>query len=153
VKQILSILATNWIHFLGFYVTTYLSFILFKLLGLEEYNNDWSQLLLLSPITILFLFFMYGLLILLGFYVSISALDILGFAIFKEKVIWVLLVEWILIVLPFIYWAFENQYWLWLTLSLSFSTTQFLRKQQIEKIIRNIVQHQASQLPSNKVLH
>lgn len=152
-KQILSILATNWIHFLGFYVTTYLSFILFKLLGLEEYNNDWSQLLLLSPITILFLFFMYGLLILLGFYVSISALDILGFAIFKEKVIWVLLVEWILIVLPFIYWAFENQYWLWLTLSLSFSTTQFLRKQQIEKIIRNIVQHQASQLPSNKVLH
>src|SRR5687767_5234111 len=76
-KNIASILATNWIHILGFYLTTYLSLILFKVVGLEAKSDDWSELLLLSPLTILFLFFIYGSTFLIGFFVSLSILDII----------------------------------------------------------------------------
>lgn len=137
-KKTLSILGTNWIHILGFYITTYVSLILFKLIGVEENQDEWRELLLISPFTIILLFFVYGLMIIGGFYGSILLLDVIGFSIFRNKVTTVLFIEWILIILPFVQWAFDYEYWLWLTLSLSFLVTQWIRKQKIEKILKNV---------------
>ncbi len=137
-KKILSILGTNWIHILGFYITTYVSLILFKLIGIEEGQDEWGELLLLTPFTIILLFFIYGLMFIGGFYGSVLLLDVIGFSIFKNKIRAVLLIEWILIILPFIQWAFDYEYWLWLTLSLSFLVTQWIRKHKIEKILKNV---------------
>lgn len=137
-KYILKIIATNWVHFVGFYVTTYLSLILFKLIGLEgSANEEWTSILFLSLLTIPLLFFVYGLRILGGFLVAIVFLDILGFNLKPSRIKLILFLEWILIIPPFINWAFEYEYWLWLTLSISFLITQSLREKKIDKIIKS----------------
>jgi hypothetical protein len=32
------IILTNWVHLVGFYLTTYFSFILFSILGIEDFT-------------------------------------------------------------------------------------------------------------------
>ncbi|MGM1055919.1 MAG: hypothetical protein ACQEWG_08545 [Bacteroidota bacterium] len=135
IKENLRILSTNWIHFLGFYITTYFSLILFKLIGLEGAENDsWESILFLSLFTIPLLFFVYGLKIMGGFLVAIFTLDIIGFTITDKNIRIILFFQWLLIIPPFIVWAVEYQYWLWLTLIISFFFTQFLRENEIRKI-------------------
>jgi len=134
-KYTLNILATNWVHLVGFYVTTYLSLILFKLLALEgSENEEWAATIFLSPLTILLLYLVYGLRIIGGFFAAIVILDIIGFNLKTERIKLILFLEWIIIIPPFINWAFEYDYWLWLTLSMSFLVTQHLRYKKIEKI-------------------
>jgi hypothetical protein len=136
-KDTFKILATNWVHFVGFYVTTYVSLILFKLIGLDGTENDeWSTILFLSLLTIPLLFFVYGLRIIGGFFAAIVLLDIIGFNLKPARIKLILFLEWVLIIPPFINWAFEYDYWLWITLSISFLTTQLLRKKAIENIAK-----------------
>lgn len=134
----MKILSTNWVHFVGFYVTTYLSLILFKLIGIEgSANEEWSAILFLSLLTIPLLFFVYGLRIIGGFLVAIVLLDIIGFTLKPDRIKLILFIEWILIIPPFINWAFEYEYWLWITLTISFLVTQLLREKKIDKIINH----------------
>lgn len=122
-------------HLVGFFVTTYLSLILFKLIGLEGSENEgWGEILLLSLLTIPLLFFTYGLLIIGGFFGAIAILDIIGFNLKVNKVTLILILEWLIIIPPFIKWAFEYEYWLWLTLIISFAITQWIRNEKIKKI-------------------
>ncbi len=107
----------------GFYITTYLSLILFKLIGLET-NDSWESLFLTSIFSILLLFIFYGLMIIAGFYLTIVFMDIIAFSWRNKWKKQTLIIEWIVISIPFIYWAFENKYWLWITLSLSLLATQ-----------------------------
>ena len=135
IKATLRILSTNWVHFLGFYITTYFSLILFKLIGLEGAENDaWDSVLFLSLFTIPLLFFVYGLKIMGGFLAAIFILDIIGFNLTDKNIRIVLFLQWLLIIPPFIFWAMEYQYWLWLTLIISFFFTQFLREKEIIKV-------------------
>lgn len=135
-----SILTTNWVHLVGFYITTYLSLIIFKLFGLEDMADyDWWQTLIENLATILVLFLMYGALIIAGFYAVIILLDILGFNLFPKRTGLILSMEWLVIAPPFIYWAFEYEYWLWLTLLLSFAITQWNRKRKIQEINRRYI--------------
>lgn len=134
-KRTLSILSTNWVHLVGFYITTYLSLIFFKLLGLEDMADyDWWQTLIESLATILVLFLTYGALIIAGFFTVIFLLDILGFNLFPKRTGLILSMEWQVIAPAFIYWAFEYEYWLWLTLLMSFAITQWMRKKKILEI-------------------
>lgn len=117
----------------GFYVTTYLSLILFRLIGLET-TDSWFSTLLTSFLTIPLLYLVYGLKIIAEFYGVIILLDLIGFSIFKNRVKKILFFETILITPPFIAWAFEYQYWLWITLSISLGVTQYIRIWRIERI-------------------
>jgi hypothetical protein len=135
-KATLKIILTNWIHLVGFYAMTYVSLIFFKAIGIDSENDTWETILVLSPLTIPILFLVYGPLIIGGFYGVIISLDIMCFNFIKVKTWKVLMLEWILIIPFFINWAFENKYWLWLTLCLSFLITQFIRKKQIERLLR-----------------
>jgi hypothetical protein len=134
-KRTLKIISTNWIHLVGFYVTTYFSLILFNFLGLEGYTTEtWTQTFFLNLIMILYLIFGYGLMFLIGLFGALIILDSIGFNLTKTKTNLILFLEWIIIIPPFVTWAFEYDYWLWLTLIISFATTQMIRKQEIEKI-------------------
>lgn len=136
IKKTLRIASTNWIHLVGFYVTTYLSLILFKLVGLEGSENDyWNVLLFLSLLTIPLLFFTYGLIIIVSFFGAILLLDIIGFNLKIHRIRLILFFQWIIIIPPFIFWAFEYEYWLWLSLCLSFLVTQLIREKTINKIL------------------
>ena len=120
----------------GFYITTYLSIALFKILGVSHYGSgSWVQTLLLSLVSVLFLFLTYGLLIMVGFFGVLILLDLIGFGFTKFQVKTVLLAEWILIIPIFIVWAFKHEYWLWITLSISFLVTQYIRESKIKRII------------------
>jgi hypothetical protein len=135
VRMTFQIILTNWVHLVGFYLTTYFSFILFSILGIEDFTDkNWSAILFLSPLTIPILFFTYGLIILGCFYISIAIFDTIGFNLIKEKTEIILFLEWIMIIPIFIKWAFEYEYWLWLTLIFSLLVTQWIRKSKIEKI-------------------
>ncbi len=131
----LNIIKTNWVHFVGFYITSYISIILFKLLGIEGVNESWTQTILLNFIMVLFLFFTYGLIIILSFFLAIIMLDLLAFRLTKLKVIEILIIEWLLIISPFIYWALKYEYWLWICLSISFLCTQYIRKKWLDKSV------------------
>lgn len=140
-KQTLKIISTNWVHLVGFYVTTYFSMILFNAFGLETYTTEnLSQTLLLNLIMIPFLFFTYGLMFIGGFFGAIIIMDSIGFNLTKTKTNLILFIEWIMIIPPFVTWAFEYDYWLWLTLIISFAVTQWIRKRKIEKINKNALQ-------------
>jgi hypothetical protein len=137
-KKALKIFATNWVHLVGFYITTYLSIILFKTFGMEGYGNEsWLKTLSLTLLMIPFLFFTYGTLIILGFYAALLLSDTVAFSVLKSKkrIRAILLIEWLLIIPTFISWAFEYNYWLWITLSISFLVTQHLREKKIKRII------------------
>ena len=135
--MIARILLTNWIHVIGFFVTTYLSLTFFSLLGIYNNSNQgWFETFLLGLTQVPFLFFTYGLPFLAGFYVAIILLDTVAFNLNSKNLIVKLLIEWMLIVTVFIYWAFEHEYWLWLPLSASLLVTQVIRKKRIEAIIR-----------------
>ena len=134
-KRAFKIVITNWIHFIGFYVTTYLTLIVFKIFGLENAGTDpWSEFLIETLVGILVLFFTYGLLVISAFFGILILLDLILFNINRLKVLEILLIEWAILIIPFIYWGFEYDYPLWFILSLSFLGTQLMRKKELEKI-------------------
>lgn len=134
-KRTLKIISTNWVHLVGFYVTTYFSMFIFNFLNLEGYTTEtWTQTIFLNLIMILYLIFGYGLVFLIGFYGALIIMDSIWFNLTKTKTNMILLLEWIIIIPPFVTWAFEYDYWLWLTLIFSFAVTQWIRSRKIEKV-------------------
>jgi hypothetical protein len=130
--RLLKIISTNWTHLVGFYLTTYLSFILFKIIGLGD-DYEWDTLWF-GFISAGLLFIVYGLDILGYFVLTILTMDIISFSWTNKWIKETLIIQWIIISTPFIYWAFEYQYWLWITLSISLLITQMIRRKKIEII-------------------
>ena len=131
IKRVLRTVLTNWIHLIVFYIATYLTLILFRVFRLSD--GDWESAILTGFVSTFLLFIVYGPIIIGWFYLAVISMDILLFSRdnrwTKEK----LLLEWLIISIPFIYWAFKYEYWLWINLSISFLTTQLLRKRLIER--------------------
>ena len=137
-KRTLRIIFTNWIHIVGFYVTTCLTLILFKALGISNESGSWADALQLMPLSTLLLFFIYGPILIGGFYGALVLLDIMGLIVCKFDVRKVFIFECILLIPQFIVWAFEYKYWLWITLSISFIITQFVRKAKVDKVLQTL---------------
>lgn len=126
------ILATNWIHIVGFYISLYVFGIICKAIGLDRFSYDsWDWQLVRSLWTIPLLFLIYGLPFIGGFYLVQLFLDFMLFRFSRLRPWGILLLEWLLIVPVFIYWAFLYEYWAWIVLSLSFLATQAIRKRWI----------------------
>lgn len=133
-KFIGRIMLTNWIHIVGFYITMYLSVILFKLFRIECFSFDaWVIQIGFGLISITLLFLIYGLPIIGAFYVTLLLMDIVFFRFTSLKSTTILMLEWSLVVPIFIYWAFLYEYWLWIVLSISFWITQTIRGRWIQK--------------------
>jgi hypothetical protein len=134
-KSLLKIIGTNWIHLLGFYISTYFATIIFQLIGIHRYQGySWSTTLFMNLAGILFLFFTYGLIFILAFYLLLILMDFIAFRYTKLPVIYIILIEWVLLSPPFIYWAFTEDYWLWLALVISLLGTQLVRLKWIAAI-------------------
>src|SRR5260221_12139298 len=78
-NRLLKIISTNWRHLLGFYVTIYLSFIIFKIIGLGQ-DYEWDILLGFGFVSAGILMLTYGLQILGYFVLTIVTMDILSFS-------------------------------------------------------------------------
>jgi hypothetical protein len=129
--RLIKIISSNWIHLLGFYITCYFYGVLAKLIGLDDTFEDWSTTIFFNLIGIFLLLFTYGLVIILGFYITILLLDLLLFQFKGLQLIQIVLIEWVIIVPIFIYWAFKEDYWLWLALVASLLGTQLIRRRKL----------------------
>ncbi|PMD88026.1 hypothetical protein BWI97_25490, partial [Siphonobacter sp. BAB-5405] len=70
---------------------------------------------------------------------SVLILDAILYKFSQLSVLKAVLLEWLLLSLPFFYWALKYDYWLWFILSLSFLVTQIIKKIKIEKLLNNVV--------------
>jgi hypothetical protein len=132
-QNVLLILLSNWVHLISIYFGFYVTLIFLKAIG--QNNDSWSSILFESLWTIPLLILIYGLKLLAEFYLAIFVLDIFLFAFdnrwTKEK----LIIEWLILSVPFINASFEYKYWAWLTISAFFLLTQLYRSRQILKLI------------------
>lgn len=130
------ILLSNWIHILGFYIVIE-TMVLINIITTNDTSATWVSTLFMILLSSPFLMFSYGLIFLIGFLLAMIFADIVLFYVIKIDLLSVVLIEWILIVPVFIYWAFEYQYWLWLYLSAGFLVTQIIRIKRLKKLSVN----------------
>ena len=130
-KRYFKIVSTNWIHLVGFLIAAYLGGVLFKAIGLT--NESWSEVLVISIFTIPLAIVLYGIPILVGFYILISVMDFLSFKFADIKTETIVVIEWIIISAPFWYWSFKFEFWIWLPLSISLLITQLIRVNWIDR--------------------
>lgn len=127
-----TILKTNLIHLLGFYI------VVVVYTAIETYSKNYRETIHITDIARLiigapFFLLIYGLIFLLGFYLAIIILDVILLSLLKQKVNLVVFIEWLFISSIFIYYAIKYEYWLWILLAGSFLTTQFVRANKIKK--------------------
>jgi hypothetical protein len=128
----LKLLLTNWIHLLGFYIVIEISIII-HLITSGNPDTSLQATILIILLAVPFLMISYGLMFIVGFLFGITLLDVILFSLIKYNR-WIFVIEWLLIVPVFIYWAFEHEYWLWLYLSAAFLVTQVIRSQRIKNL-------------------
>ncbi len=131
-KQLTYIIRTNWLHLLGFYLCVEAFMLFYAIRDFAEQRN-WSHFIIKALLPALFLMFTHGLIVIVAFYISIIALDILCFKAFKMTALDMAITEWLIIAPIFIYWAIRYNYWLWIALVFSFLVTQFIRSKLIIK--------------------
>jgi hypothetical protein len=110
--------------------------IIAKIFGLEGGDETWQSILITNVLLIPFAFLLYGPLIIAGFYAVLTGLDVLCFTVIRQSLWKILLLEWLLIVPVFVWWAFDYHFWLWLALALSFLLTQWMRRPKIARILQ-----------------
>ncbi len=125
-KRLTTVIKTNWIHLLGFYICIELFMVVSAIIDSKHhYQLQLFVFQLLLPA--LMLLFTYGLVPLIAFYLILLLLDLVLLTQTKLAIFDIVLIEWIIIAPIFIYWAFKYDYWLWLLLVSSFLVTQFIR--------------------------
>jgi hypothetical protein len=129
------LLLTNWVHILGFYICIEISSIL-QVIFYNESGSSFMGTLFSLSLAVPFLMFTYGLMFIIAFLGAIILLDLALFPIVKYGPFSIMLIEWLLIVPIFIYWAFEYEYWLWLELCGVFLLTQYIKSKKIEKFVK-----------------
>lgn len=130
-KNTLKILATNWINITGIFISVLIYSVIY---GYINTAQNILQLILGSSILI----FLYGVIFWSGFLITILMLDIVIIILNKKNNLKkMLLVEWLIISIPFFYWAIKYKQWVFLVAIIAFFITQLLRAKMIEKINTN----------------
>lgn len=130
-KNTLKILATNWINITGIFISVLIYSVIY---GYINTAQNILQLILGSSILI----FLYGVIFWSGFLITILMLDIVIIILNKKNNLKkMLLVEWLIISIPFFYWAIKYKQWVFLVAIIAFFITQLLRAKKIEKINTN----------------
>jgi hypothetical protein len=137
-KQLTYVIKTNWLHLLGFYICIE-AVMLFQAVNNFMEEKSWTNFAVEAIWWAPFLIFTYGLMFLISFYGILIFLDIICIKVFKMSAFHMVVAEWLIISPVFIYWAFDNQYWLWIALVISFLGTQFIRSKKIDRWLANSV--------------
>lgn len=129
-KNIFKIILSNWINIVLILIAVYAYAFIIAYSGRTFDFND-------SIFSATYLIFLYGMLFWAGFIVSILILDVIMFAFNKapQYTTVKLIVEWIIISAPFIYWLIEYSEWTFLIAVLAFLLGQYLRRAYIIKML------------------
>lgn len=127
----MKIILTNWVNLLGvFLVTLVFSCVLVSTDANLSYN------ILQTILAALFSVSGYGMLAWILFIALLVILDLVLIIPNKENIRTKLLLEWLVISFPFIYWAVKYNKWIFIAATMIFLITQLLRKKRLVKVIQ-----------------
>ncbi|MDQ6482688.1 hypothetical protein [Dyadobacter sp. LHD-138] len=126
--DIMKILTTNWINILGVFIVT-----LFYAVILNHSDSNLNYNIFQSVVAGLILICLYGMMFWGLFIISLIVADLLLIVWSQKLLKQKLLLEWLLVSSPFIYWVIKYQEWISLIGIIAFFITQLLREKLIVK--------------------
>lgn len=125
----MEIIKTNWVTILGVFSTAF-----FYAIYLNVTDVNVSRNIFQSVLPALILVVLYGALFWLLFLIMLVLLDIFFVARGRLDLRAKLLIEWVIISLPFVYWAIEYKKWIFIAAMIGFLVTQLLRERSLRHI-------------------
>lgn len=125
----MKVLKTNWINFLGVFVTVLGYSIIFNII-----DNNVSRSLFQSVFAALILVALYGMMFWGLFAVALLVIDLILFSKSQSNLRLKLICEWLIISIPFIYWIISYKEWVFIVAVLTFLLTQLWRERLIRKV-------------------
>jgi hypothetical protein len=124
----MKILKTNWINIVGVLGSVFLYSVISNFT-----DSNTSQNIFQAIFSGLILILFYGVTFWVLFIVSLIIFDLLFIVTNQSNLKIKLLLEWLLLSTPFIYWAIKYSEWIFLVAIISFLFTQLYRRKMIEK--------------------
>ena len=120
-KEVMKIVLTNWINVASIFIAVYVAGFISAIV---KDKFKFNEALFGTTYSILG----YGMIFWIGFFILISLLDILLFSFNKQQQYtnYKLIIEWVLISSPFIYWFVKYNQWIFLVAIIAFLIGQFL---------------------------
>lgn len=130
IKKIFQIIFTNWVNLVVILLITFAFSVINSIINA---NFTFGEAIFGS----IYLVAGYGIMFWIGFITLIGALDMTLFSITKQiqYIKHILVIEWLLISLPFFYWLVKYSEWIFLVAIIAFSIGQFLRQKYITKVL------------------
>jgi len=122
----MKIIKTNWINLIGVFIAVFIYAIV---LNLNDTNV--SRNLFQSILPALILVCLYGILFWALFILLLVVLDLIFIVKDQTNLTAKLLIEWLIISSPFIYWAVRYREWIFVAAIIAFLITQFIRQKRI----------------------
>jgi hypothetical protein len=124
----MKILLTNWINLFGVFVAVFLYAIFYNIYYISATRNFYQLM-----VSAFILVSLYGMQF-WGLYITeLILFDLLFIVKDQSKLKTKLIIEWLLISLPFIYWIISHKQWIFLVGVLVFLITQLIRQNLIIK--------------------
>lgn len=131
------IILTNWVSVVGILFVVYLSGIISELI-IADNNGDITSSLWVGFIGGIIGLVLYGTVFVIGFIICMTILDLLLIGETDKHFRAKLLIEWILVSTPFIYWIFKHSEWVFLVAIITFFVTQLIREKLILKLLAGV---------------
>jgi len=122
----MKIIKTNWINLIGVFIAVFIYAIF---LNLNDTNV--SRNLFQSILPALILVCLYGILFWALFILLLVGLDLIFIVKDQTNLTAKLLIEWLIISGPFIYWAVRYREWIFVVAIIALLITQFIRQKRI----------------------
>lgn len=129
----LKIFLTNWINILVIFIAVYATVIISELLQIQS-TQDIPDALSTGFLGGLFAIIFYGAVFWIGFVIAMFLLDFVFMNENLQRLDLKLLIEWVFVSSPFIYWFAKYSQWVFLVAVIAFFISQSIRRKKILKI-------------------
>src|ERR1700758_4643000 len=123
----MKIIKTNWINLAGVFIAVFIYAIVLNLTDINVSRNLFQSIL-----PALILVCLYGVLFWALFILLLVVLDLIFIVKDQTNLTAKLLIEWLIISSPFIYWAIRYREWIFVAAILALLITQFIRQKRIK---------------------
>lgn len=130
IKQVFKVVLTNRINLFTIFIAVYIASFIFNMAIAKFAFGE-------ALFGATYLVLGYGIMFWIGFILCILILDIALFSFYKEPQYTThkLVIEWLIISVPFIFWLIKSNQWISLVAVLAFLVGQYLRRPHIIKIL------------------
>lgn len=125
----MKILVTNWINLLGVFIAVFLFAITYNIYDTTIYRTFYQ-----SVFSAFILVGLYGILFWSTYIVALIIFDLLFIVKNQNNLKIKLIIEWLIISIPFIYWGIKYKQWIFILGIVVFFITQMIRQKLILKV-------------------